>query len=171
VRLVLAATLAGNYGIYNGFELCEAGALPGKEEYVDSEKYEIRAWDWDRPGNIRDDVTLINRLRREQPALRDFTNLAFYNAWDNNILYYGRRTPDLDNFLLFAVNLDPHAAHVADFEVPLWEFGLPDEASIGVEDMVTGEKFTWSGKIQHVHLDPAVRPYAIWRLITGSGAR
>ena len=171
VRLVLAATLAGNYGIYNGFELCEAGALPGKEEYVDSEKYEIRAWDWDRPGNIRDDITLINRLRREQPALRDFTNLFFYNAWDNNILYYGRRTPDLDNFLLFAVNLDPHAAHVADFEVPLWEFGLPDEASIGVEDMVTGERFTWTGKIQHMRLDPAVRPYAIWRLTKIGGAK
>jgi len=171
VRLVLAATLAGNYGIYNGFELCEAGALPGKEEYVDSEKYEIRAWDWDRPGNIREDIALINRLRREQPALRDFTNLAFYNAWDNNILYYGRRTPDLDNFILIAVNLDPHAVHVADFEVPLWEFGLPDEAAIGVEDLITGERFTWSGKIQHMRLDPAVRPYAIWRLITGSGAK
>jgi len=170
-RLVLAATLAGNYGIYNGFELCEAGALPGKEEYVDSEKYEIRAWDWDRPGNIRADITLINRLRREHPALRDFTNLAFYNAWDDNILYYGRRTPDLDSFILFAVNLDPHAAHAADFEVPLWEFGLADDASIGVEDLVTGEKFSWSGKIQHMHLDPAVRPYAIWRLVKGSGVR
>ena len=170
VRLVLAATLAGNYGIYNGFELCEAGALPGKEEYVDSEKYEIRAWNWDRPGNIRDDISLINRLRREEPALRDFTNLAFYNAWDSNILYYGRRTRDLDNYILFAVNLDPHAAHAADFEVPLWEFGLPDDASIGVEDLVTGEKFSWSGKIQHMHLDPAVRPYAIWRLVKGSGA-
>ena len=170
VRLVLAATLAGNYGIYNGFELCEAGALPGKEEYVDSEKYEIRAWDWDRPGNIRDDITLVNRLRREQPALRDFTNLQFYNAWDSNILYYGRRTPDLDNFLLFAVNLDPHAAHAADYEVPLWEFGLPDHASIGVEDMVTGERFSWTGKIQHMRLDPAVRPYAVWRLIK-SGAK
>src|SRR3546814_11845704 len=66
------ATLAGNYGIYNGFELCEAAAVPGKEEYLNSEKYEIRAWDWDRPGNIREDVALVNRLRRGNPALRDF---------------------------------------------------------------------------------------------------
>jgi len=167
IRLVLAATLAGNYGIYNGFELCEAAAISGKEEYEDSEKYEIRAWDWDRPGNIREDIALVNRLRHEHPALRDFTNLAFYNAWDDNILYYGRRTPNRKSFILVAVNLDPHAAHGADFEVPLWEFGLPDEASIEVEDLINGERFTWTGKVQHMHLDPAVRPYAIWRLLGG----
>ena len=170
VRLVLAATLAGNYGIYNGFELCEAQALPGREEYLNSEKYEIRAWEWDRPGHIRDDVALVNRLRREHPALRDFTNLEFYNAWDDNILYYGRRTPDLESFLLIAVNLDPHALHGADFEVPLWEFGLPDHGTIEVEDLVTGHRFTWTGKIQHIDLDPAIRPYAIWRLIGEDGA-
>lgn len=169
IRLVLAATLAGNYGIYNGFELCEADAITGKEEYLNSEKYEIRAWDWDRPGNIRQDIALVNRLRRDHVALHDFANLAFYNAWDDNILYFGRRTADLDSFLLVAVNLDPHAAHAADFEVPLWEFGRPDGASIAVEDLVTGERFTWTGKIQHIRLDPAIRPYAIWRLV-GEGA-
>ena len=170
IRLILAATLAGNYGIYNGFELCEAAAVSGKEEYLDSEKYEIRAWDWDRPGHIREDVALVNRLRQDHPALQDFTNLTFYNAWDDNILYYGRRTPDLESFILIAVNLDPHSAHGADFEVPLWEFGRPDEAAIEVEDLVGGERFTWTGKVQHMHLDPAVRPYAIWRLIGGEGA-
>lgn len=166
-RLVLAATLAGNYGIYNGFELCEAAALPGREEYRDSEKYEIRAWDWDRPGHIREDIALVNRLRREHPALQDFTNLSFYNAWNDNILYYGRRTPALDSFILVAVSLDPRLPQAAHFEVPLWEFGLPDHASIAVEDLVTGARFTWAGKVQHLHLDPAVRPYAIWRLIAG----
>jgi len=165
VRLVLAATLAGNYGIYNGFELCEAEAIPGREEYINSEKYEIRAWAWDHPGNIREDISLLNRLRNEHAALRDFTNLAFYNAWNDNILYYGRRTPDLSNFILVAVNLDPHAAHAAEFEVPLWEYGLPDEASIGVEDLITGDRLTWTGKVQTILLDPAVRPYAVWRLI------
>ncbi|MPY69646.1 MAG: DUF3416 domain-containing protein [Alphaproteobacteria bacterium] len=165
VRLVLAATLAGNYGIYNGFELCEAAAIPGREEYLNSEKYEIRAWDWDRPGHIRDDVARVNRLRRQHPALRDFTNVEFYNAWNDNILYYGRRTPDRESFILVAVNLDPHAVQAADFEVPLWEFGLPDHASIRAEDLVTAQPFTWRGKIQHMHLDPAVRPYEIWRLI------
>ena len=96
VRLVLAATLGGNYGVYSGFELCEATPVPGKEEYLNSEKYEIKAWDWDRPGNIRPDIALLNRLRREHPALQSFANVTFYNAWNDNILYYGKTTPAKD---------------------------------------------------------------------------
>ncbi len=163
-RFVLAATLGGNYGLYSGFELCEAKPVPGKEEYLNSEKYEIKAWDWDRPGHIRADIALVNRLRREHAALQSFTNLSFYNAWNDNILYYGKATPGKDDFLLFAVNLDPHGAQEAPFEVPLWEFGLPDEAAIGVQDLVTGAHFTWQGKVQNMRLDPNERPYAIWRL-------
>ncbi len=170
-RLILAATLAGNYGIYNGFELCEGTPLPGKEEYLDSEKYEIRAWDWDRPGNIREDVQLINRLRREHPALQRFLNLNFYNAWNDQLLYYSKATEDKSDFILIAVNLDPHHAQGAHFEVPLWEFGLADDASVGVEDLVTGHRFTWTGKVQHMLLDPAQRPYACWRLIPPGGER
>ena len=164
VRLVLAATLSCNYGMYSGFELCESRALPGREEYADSEKYEIKAWDWDGPGNIRGDISLINRLRKSHPALQQFTNLRFYNAWNDQILYYGKATPDLSDFLLIAVNLDPHNSQTAHFEVPLWEFGLPDSASIGVEDLVTGSRFTWTGKVQQMTLDPHERPYSIWRL-------
>jgi len=171
VRLVLAALLGGNYGLYNGFELCEAAAIPGKEEYLNSEKYEIRAWDWDRPGHIRPDIRLVNRLRREHKALQSFTNLTFYNAWNDNILYFGKRSEGGDSFILVAVNLDPHHPQGANFEVPLWEFGLPDEASIEAEDLVVGGRFTWQGKIQHVLLDPGERTYAIWRLIgPGSAA-
>jgi len=163
-RLVMAATLAGSYGIYNGFELCEARPIAGKEEYLDSEKYEIKSWDWDRPGNIKDDVRLINRLRRDHPALKAFRNVEFYNAWNDHILYYGKRTADRSDFLLIAVNLDPHNPQGAHFEVPLWEFGLPDDASIGVEDLIGGRSFRWQGKVQHMWLDPQERPYAIWRL-------
>ena len=165
VRLVLAALLGGNYGIYNGFELAEAAAIPGKEEYLNSEKYEIKAWDWDRPGHIRPDIRLVNKLRRKHPALRCFTNLSFYNAWNDNILYFGKMTEGKDSFILAAVNLDPHHGQGAHFEVPLWEFGLPDEASIDAEDLVTGNRFTWHGKVQHMWLDPRERPYAIWRLV------
>ncbi|MFU0504413.1 alpha-1,4-glucan--maltose-1-phosphate maltosyltransferase [Pseudaminobacter sp. NGMCC 1.201702] len=163
-RLVLAATLAGNYGVYNGFEICEATAVPGKEEYLDSEKYQIRIWDMNRRGHIRDDIVLINRLRREHPALRRFESLRFYNAWNDNILYYGKSDAKAQSFLLFHVNLDPHNAQEADFEVPLWEFGLPDEASIEVEDLLHGNHFTWHGKSHRIRLDPHERPYAIWRL-------
>ncbi|WP_423738615.1 alpha-1,4-glucan--maltose-1-phosphate maltosyltransferase [Chelativorans petroleitrophicus] len=171
VRLFLAATLGGNYGVYSGFELCEAEALPGREEYLNSEKYEIRAWDWDRAGNIKTDIAFVNRLRRENPALRQFTNLKFYNAWNDSILYYGKFTDDLSNFLLFAVNLDPHNPQGAHFEVPLWEFGLPDDATIEAEDLVTGEPFAWTGKMQHMFFDPRQRTYMAWRLIAPGGRR
>ncbi len=169
VRLFLAATLGTNYGIYNGFELCEAAALPGREEYLDSEKYEIRAWDWDRPGNVKDDIVFINGLRRAHPALREFANLRFYNAWNDSILYYGKHSEDMSSFLLFAVNLDPHHPQDAHFEVPLWEFGLSDDATVEAEDLVTGQPFAWQGKIQHMSLDPDQRPYMVWRLL-GPGA-
>ncbi|TPW29626.1 alpha-1,4-glucan--maltose-1-phosphate maltosyltransferase [Pararhizobium mangrovi] len=170
-RLVLAATLAGNYGVYNGFEICEAAPVPGKEEYLNSEKYEIRAWDFEVEGNITRDIWLMNALRRDHRALQAFDNLTFYNAWNDNVLYYGKRTPDLSSFLLFHVNLDPHHAQEAYFEVPLWEFGLPDDAPIEVEDLVTGHRFTWQGKIQHIWIDPQQRPYFIWRLIRPGDAQ
>ena len=170
VRLLLAAFLSGNYGLYSGFELCEAAAIPGKEEYLDSEKYQIRAWDWHREGNIRDDVRLFNRLRAERPALQQFLNLEFYNVWNDQIIYFGKATDDLSDFVLAAVNLDPHNPQGAHFEVPLWRFGLPDEASIAAEDLVTGKRFTWTGKIQHMLLDPDDRPYRIWQLIAPGGA-
>lgn len=171
VRLLLAATLGANYGIYNGFELCEAAAIPGKEEYANSEKYELKSWDWERAGHIRDDIRRINRLRRSSPALKAFDNVTFYNAWNDSILYYGKATPDRSDFLLLAVNLDPHAAQGAHFEVPLWEFGLPDEASIEAEDLVIGQRFTWTGKVQHMWLDPKARPYMIWRLFRPQGGQ
>ncbi len=163
-RLVLASALGGNYGIYSGFELCEAEPVPGREEYFNSEKYEIRARQWDQAGHIRDDIRLMNRLRQTHPALQSFTNVKFYNAWNDAVLFFGKATPDLSDYLLFAVNLDPHNGQGANFEVPLWEFGLPDEATIGAENLVTGEHFAWQGKIQHIWLDPANNPYAIWRL-------
>jgi starch synthase (maltosyl-transferring) len=150
--------------MYSGFELCEARGLPGKEEYADSEKYEIRARNWDSAGNIRADIALINRVRKAHPALQRFANLKFYNAWNDQILYYGKATPDLCDFVLIAVNLDPHNRQSAHFEVPLWEFRLPDSASIGVEDLVDGTRFSWTGKVQQMVLDPQERPYAIWRL-------
>lgn len=163
-RLALAATLAGNYGIYSGFELCEFLPVPGKEEYLNSEKYEIRAFDWKAEGNIRDDIAFFNRLRRSEKALQDFRNLAFYNFFNDNVLYYGKRTADLSSFLLFAVTLDPHAPQGGHFEVPLWEFGLPDDGSVMVEDMVTGQSFAWNGKVQHWWMNPHDRPYAVFKI-------
>ncbi|WP_424934626.1 alpha-1,4-glucan--maltose-1-phosphate maltosyltransferase [Amaricoccus macauensis] len=163
-RLCLAASLGGNYGVYNGYEICEAAPMPGKEEYLDSEKYEIRAWDMDKPGHIKDDIRLMNALRQRHPALRDFLNVTFYNTTSEQVLSYSKKTPDLSNFLLFHVNLDPHNTQVFQFEVPLWEFGLPDDASILVRDAIHGNTFTWHGKPQWLDLEPHTRPYTIWQL-------
>jgi starch synthase (maltosyl-transferring) len=164
-RFLLAATLSGAYGIYNGFELCEATPVPGREEYLDSEKYEIKAWDWDGTGHIRDFIGRVNRIRRENPALHDHLNVEFYNAWNEQVLVYGRMTAQRDNVILIAVNLDPDSPQDAHFEVPLWRLGLPDHAGVDVEDLLTGSAFRWTGKIQHVRLDPAHNPCAVWRIV------
>ena len=162
IRAALAATLSGLWGVYNGFELCEATPLPGREEYADSEKYQIRAWDWDRPGNIVAEITQLNRIRRTNPALHTHLNVAFHNAFNDAILYYRKATPDRSNTLLIAVSLDPHNAQEADFEAPLWEWGLPDNATLEIEDLVRATSAVWSGKRQHMRLEPSM-PYAIWR--------
>ena len=127
-RAILAASLAGNWGLYSGFELCEAAPLPGREEYLDSEKYELRHRDFDAPGHIKDDVRLINRIRHEQPAMRDFTNLQFEVANDDRVLAYARHDAETGNFVLFHVLIDPYAPVEFTFEIPLWKFRLDDNA-------------------------------------------
>src|SRR5678815_2137452 len=103
LRLVLAATLAPTYGIYSGYELCENKARePGSEEYLDSEKYEIRVRDWDAPGNIKNDITTINRIRRENPALHMLGNLQFLQTESEHILAYRKSAPG--NELIVVVN-------------------------------------------------------------------
>jgi starch synthase (maltosyl-transferring) len=163
IRAALAATLSGLWGVYNGFELCEAAAVPGKEEYADSEKYQLRAWDWDRDGNIVAEITALNRIRRLNPALQTHRGVTFLQAYNDAILYYEKATPDRSNVVLVAVSLDPHQAQSADFEIPLWSWKLPDQAALDVQDLVTGDRFVWHGKMQRATLTPE-RPYAIWRV-------
>jgi starch synthase (maltosyl-transferring) len=164
IRAALAATLAGLWGVYCGFELCEATPLPGREEYLDSEKYQIRVWDWDRPGNIVPDITRLNWIRRLNPALQTHLGVTFLNASNGQILYFEKATPDRGNVVLVAINLDPHNVQEAMFEAPLWRWELPDHASLLVDDLVFDQAYVWSGKMQHVRLDPATNPYAIWRV-------
>ncbi|MEQ5788722.1 alpha-1,4-glucan--maltose-1-phosphate maltosyltransferase [Erythrobacter sp. NFXS35] len=169
IRAVLAATLSGLWGVYSGFELCDAAPLPGREEYADSEKYEIRPRNWRAPGDIVEDVTLLNRLRRSHPALQTHRNTIFLPAHNDNIIYYAKPAPDGDEMILIAVNLDPHGAHGCEFEVPLWEFGLPDDGEVAVEDLASGASFRWQGKVQSLHLTPD-DPYRIWRITPTGGA-
>jgi len=163
IRAALAATLSGLWGLYSGFEFCEAAALPGREEYLDSEKYEIRVRDRNAP-NIIEEITALNRIRKASPALHSHLGVSFYNAFNDQVLIYGKALPSRDDMILVAVNLDPHRVQEATFELPLWEWKLPDNGSAEIEDLMTGRRFVWTGKLQHVRLDPAVLPFAIWRV-------
>jgi starch synthase (maltosyl-transferring) len=163
IRAALAATLSGLWGMYSGYELCEADPLPGHEEYRDSEKYEIKPRDWKAPGNIIAEITTLNRLRREEPALQSHLGLTFYNAFNDNILYYGKTAPGHRDRILVAVSLDPHNVQEADYEIPLWEWGLGDDQALESEDLLRGARAVWHGKIQHMRLTPDA-PYAIWRV-------
>ena len=163
VRAALAATLSGLWGMYSGFELCESEPLPGREEYKDSEKYEIKPRNWNTPGNIIAEITALNRLRKAEPALQTHLGLTFYNAFNDNVLYYGKSALGHRDRILAAVSMDPHNAQEADFEIPLWEWGLPDDQALECEDLVHGARWVWQGKIQHLRLTPDA-PYAIWRV-------
>lgn len=163
VRATLAATLSGNWGVYSGFELCEARPLPGREEYLDSEKYEIRVWDYARPGNIKDYVRSLNKIRRENTALHDFRNVVHVNAYNDNIIGYVKFNRDKSNCIFVLVNLDPHNRQDCSYEIPLWEYGLDDNGSLDVEDLLGGYRFTLYGKTHQIALDPYERSAVIWR--------
>jgi starch synthase (maltosyl-transferring) len=181
IRAALASMLSGLWGMYSGYEICESVPLPGREEYLDSEKYEIRVRDFDAPGNIVGEITALNRIRRAHPALQTHLGVQFFTVFNDQILLFGKRAPGgaqdsdaetaprTDEMILVAVSLDPHNVQEADFELPLWEFGQPDHGALDATDLMRGHRFTWHGKIQHVRLDPADLPFAIWQ-VTPPGA-
>ncbi len=164
IRAALAATLSGLWGVYNGFELCESAPLAeGKEEYLDSEKFQLRAWDWQRSGNIVREITALNAIRRANPALQSHLGITFLEAASDAVLWYEKSTPDRSNVLLIGVSLDPRQAHDTDVELPLWRSGLPDHGALALEDLLSDRRFTLSGKRQSIRLTPD-NPYLIWRL-------
>jgi starch synthase (maltosyl-transferring) len=163
IRAALATTLSGLWGMYSGYELCESEPLPGREEYLNSEKYEIRTRDWNAPGNIITEISALNRLRKSVPALQSHLGLTFYNAFNDQIVYYGKTAPGHGDRILVAVSLDPHHVQEADHEIPLWEWGLADDRSLEAADLLNGTRAVWHGKLQHLRLTPEA-PYAIWRV-------
>ncbi len=162
IRAVLAATLSPVYGIYSGFELCENAALPGREEYLDSEKYQFKQRDWQAPGHIKELITRLNHARKENPALQHLANLRFHTAENDNVLFGVKATGD--NLLLVIINLDPNQTQAAAVEWPLWEYGFAWDADYGVEDLLTGERWTWHGARNYVALDPSVRVAHVFRV-------
>lgn len=161
-RLVLAATLSPSYGIYSGYELCENRALPGKEEYLDSEKYEITVWDWNRPGHIVDYVTLLNRIRQENPALHELENLEFYESSNDQVLFYGKSTVDKKNSVLVAVNLSPFQSQETHLRIPIEGLGIKPDETYQLHNVISDQRDLMIGDSYMLRLDPQVEPAAIF---------
>ncbi len=149
-RAILAATLSANWGIYGpAYELCEGRAAKpsagkkGSEEYLDSEKYQIRAWDRTDPISIAPLLTQLNEIRRTNPALQRNDGLAFHKTENEQVMCYSKRNDDAANTILVAINLDPKAEHSTWMQLNMAELGLPFDASFEVEDLLTGARYTW----------------------------
>jgi len=177
VRLLLAATLLPLYGIYSGFELGENVAVkPGSEEYLNSEKYELRQRNFDTPGNLNDEIRRLNEVRRAHVALQRYTNLTFHPTDNPNILFYrkaGETRAEGETIgngrekaadLLVAVNLDPKRAHHTTVEVPIAAMGIAPDEAYTVTDLLTGARYTWRGARNYVRLDPAQQPAHLLRV-------
>ena len=159
IRAALATTLSGLWGMYSGFELCEAAAIPGKEEYQDSEKYELRAWDWDRPGNIIDEITRLNLIRRANPALQSHLGIRFHSVDNDQILCFSKATPEGDNVVLVAISLDPYAVQSGTLDLA----GTP-AVGAQVHELFDDHRFRMHGQHHPVSLTPD-RPFMIWSVL------
>jgi starch synthase (maltosyl-transferring) len=167
IRVLLAATLSTIYGIYSGYELCENEALPDREEYLDSEKYQFKKRDWNAPGNIKDWIARLNKIRKENRALQFYDNLRFYPAENNAILFYGKMTAARDNIILVVVNLDPFRKQHSYVDVPIDEFGQMESDVYQVQDLLSDAIYTWRGGRNYVELDPQIQPAHIFRVRRG----
>jgi starch synthase (maltosyl-transferring) len=165
IRLVLAATLSSNYGIYGpAFELFVQDAIEGKEEYLYSEKYEIKYWDWDKEGHLKDFVARINKIRKENPALQDTWNVQFYEAENDYLMCYGKASEDVSNIIIVAVNLDPYHAQGGWVHIPLAELGVDPHQPYLVHDLLSDDKFIWHGEKNYIKIDPNIVPAHIFRV-------
>jgi len=149
IRAVLGATLGGLFGIYNGFELCENRALPNSEEYFESEKYEYKVWDWDRPGNIKPLIAALNRIRRAHVAFEDWRNLEFHHCDNDRVLFYSR-----GRAVFIAVSIDPFGPQVTTIDLPLQALGLSEADDLQVNNLLTGRSLHLVGARQYIRLDP-----------------
>ena len=165
-RLVLAATLGASYGIYGpAFELCENRPRElGSEEYLDSEKYEIKHWDMSRPDNLQDLIARVNHLRRQNPALQSDGSLRFHHVDNEQLICYSKSTEDLTNVMLVVVNLDPHHTQSGWVELALEGLGLDLRQSYQVHDLLSDARYLWQGARNYVELDPQLVPAHIFRL-------
>jgi starch synthase (maltosyl-transferring) len=163
-RFILAATLGPSYGIYGPvFELCENRPLaPGREEYLNSEKYEIRTWDINRPDSLRGLIARVNRIRRDNPAFRVNHNLRFHDVDNEQIIAYSKSSEDNLNEVLVVVNLDPHHKQSGFVTLPLEELGLDPRQPYQAHDLLTDARYLWQGARNYVELNPQTVPAHIF---------
>ena len=164
IRAVLASMACPVYGIYSGFELCENSQIPGREEYTDSEKYQFKGRDWNAPGNIKEFLGKLNAIRRENRALQEYANLRIHTAENDSILCFSKATTSLDNIVIVVTTVDPWQPQTAFITIPLADFGIGESEAYVMEDLLTGERFTWRGSRNFVALNPHSRPAHIFRL-------
>ena len=159
IRFVLAATLGASYGIYSGFELAEnVPVRPGSEEYLDSEKYQIRVRNFDAPHSLAELIARVNGIRREHPALHRDWGLRFHATDNPQLLCYSKRSADGTDLLLIIVNLDPHTMQHGFVQLPLTDWGLTPESTVEVTDLLSQERYFWRGEWNYVRLDPQAQP-------------
>lgn len=165
-RLILAATLGASYGIYGPpFELFENEPMkPGSEEYLNSEKYQIRNWDLLRQDTLKDLIARINHIRRDNPALQYDWNLRFFPVDNDELICYGKTSDDLDNIILVVVNLDPYHTQSGWVELPLEEFDLEPTHPYQMHDLLSDARYLWHGERNYVELVPQEVPAHIFRL-------
>ncbi|HEX2024444.1 MAG TPA: alpha-1,4-glucan--maltose-1-phosphate maltosyltransferase [Acidimicrobiales bacterium] len=165
LRLVLAALMVPSYGVYSGYELSEnQPASDANEEYLWSEKYEIKQRDWSSPDSIAPLVIRINQIRRRHPAFAELRNIRFHASLNDNILAWSKHTDDLTDIVLVVVNLDPHAAHEDTLSLDLGFLGLPWDDPFEAHDELTGTTYTWQGAHPYVRLDPRLQPAHVLHL-------
>ncbi|MCJ8164557.1 alpha-1,4-glucan--maltose-1-phosphate maltosyltransferase [Pontibacter sp. E15-1] len=164
-RVVMAATLSSNYGLYGPvYEFGIADPIVGKEEYLDSEKYEVKHWDWGKLTKIREVITLINKIRKVNPALQTTWNIAFGESDNPSLLCYAKWSSDRKNRMIMVVNLDPHNTQTGWVQVPLAELNLGQDQQYLVHDMLTERKYTWTGEWNYVELRPHEMPVHVLRI-------
>jgi starch synthase (maltosyl-transferring) len=166
IRLLLAATLGANYGIYGpAFELLENRPVRhGSEEYLDSEKYEIRQWDLDRPDSLRPLIARVNQIRNTNPALQNDWSLRFHPSENDQLICYTKESDDRSNLLLTVVNLDPYHTQIGFVTLPLFELQIPEDRAYEAEDLLSGERYLWRGPRNYIELNPDRRSGHILRI-------
>lgn len=165
LRYALAATLSSNYGVYGPpYEFGENSPIEGKEEYYNSEKYEIRHYDWKRTNRLTDIMSLLNKIRKENAALQSTWNLQFCPIDNSQIIAYLKATDDLSNIIMVVVNLDSNNTQHGYVQLPKAKLNLTDKINIKLHDLITDEHFTWTQEWNYVHLNPNKMPFHLFKI-------